>query len=254
MDDLFSVKDTILLVTGGSRGIGKMIARSFVERGATVIISSRKIDACEEVAAQLSAVGRCDALPADLSQMAEIERLSQTIMERYGRLDVLVNNAGATWGAPLGGFPESGWDKTMDINLRAPFFLTQKLLPALKVASPEARIINIASIDGLSPPSFDSFAYSASKAGLIMLTRHLAKQLGAEGITVNAVAPGLFRTDMTAGLIDQAQGDFINANPLGRIGEPDDIGGLCLFLASKAAAFVNGATIPCDGGLQSCGR
>ena len=132
MDDIFSVKDTILLVTGGSRGIGKMIARSFVERGATVIISSRKIDACEEVAAELSAVGRCDALPADLSQMAEIERLSQTIMERYGRLDVLVNNAGATWGAPLGGFPESGWDKTMDINLRAPFFLTQKLLPALK--------------------------------------------------------------------------------------------------------------------------
>ena len=252
MSDLFSVRDKVVLVTGGSRGIGAMIARSFVEQGASVIVTSRKEAACAALASELSALGHCEAIAGDMSRIEAIEALSQTIGERHGRLDVLVNNAGATWGAPFGQFPQAGWDKTMDLNLRAPFFLAQTMLPLLKAANGTGGIINIASIDGLSPPTFDSFAYSASKAGLIMLTRHLAKVLGPEGIRVNAVAPGFFATDMTSGLPAETRDAFLAATPLGRFGEADDIGGLCLFLASRASAFVHGATIPCDGGKQSC--
>lgn len=255
MKDLFSVKDKTVLVTGGSRGIGAMIARSFVEHGARIIISSRKAAVCDALAQDLSQIGECHSLPADLSKIEDIAGLADAVADRFGTLDVLVNNAGATWGAPLAEFPEAGWDKTMNINLRAPFFLVQKLLPVLNTASAEgARIINIASIDGLSPPAFDSFAYSASKAGLIMLTQHLAKKLGPKNILVNAVAPGFFPTDMTQNILEGLGDQVIRATPLGRMGAADDIGGLCLFLASRASAFVHGAVIPCDGGLASCGR
>ncbi len=254
MKDLFSVSGKTVLVTGGSRGIGAMIARSFVAHGAHVIISSRKAESCDQLAAELSRSGVCHSLPADLSRTEEIVRLSDAIADRFGTLDVLVNNAGATWGAPLEDFPEAGWDKTMNINLRAPFFLIQKLLPVLNTESEDgARIINIASIDGLSPPAFDSFAYSASKAGLIMLTRHLAAKLGPRNILVNAVAPGFFPTDMTRGVLSGAEDEVIGRIPLRRLGESDDIGGVCLFLASRAASFVHGIVIPCDGGMESCG-
>jgi NAD(P)-dependent dehydrogenase (short-subunit alcohol dehydrogenase family) len=255
MSELFSVSGKTVLVTGGSRGIGAMIARSFVMHGARVIISSRKAAVCDGLAQELSLIGECHSQPADLSRIEEIARLADTTAERFGTLDVLVNNAGATWGAPLEEFPEAGWDKTMDVNLRAPFFLVQKLLPVLNRASVDgARIINIASIDGMSPPEFDSFAYSASKAGLIMLTRHLAKKLGPQNILVNAVAPGFFPTDMTREVLEGMEERVLEEIPLRRMGGADDIGGLCLFLASRASSFVHGAVIPCDGGMYSCGR
>lgn len=254
-DDLFNVAGKTVLVTGGSRGIGAMIARSFVEHGARVIVSSRKEAACRATAETLSQAGECHALPADLSVTSEIARLAGSVAVRFGTLDVLINNAGATWGAPLDEFPEAGWDKTMNVNLRAPFFLIQKLLAVFDCSSRDgARIINIASIDGMSPPVFDSFAYSASKAGLIMMTRHLAKKLGPRNIRVNAIAPGFFPTDMTDGVLAEAEAQVRAQTPLGRMGTAEDMGGLCLFLASRASSFVHGALIPCDGGLASCGR
>jgi len=255
MSDLFSVKGKTVLVTGGGRGIGAMISRAFAERGARVIISSRNAEACDAFATELSQTGECHSLPADLSKSEEIDRLVEQIARQFGSLDVLVNNAGVAWGAPIGEFPEAGWDKTMNINLRGPFFLIQKLLPMFE-ASPhgDARIINIASIDGISPPQFDTFAYSASKAGLLMLTRHLAMKLGGRNIRVNAVAPGFFETDMTQGILADGKPDVIERTPLNRLGQADDIAGVCLFLASKASAFITGAVIPCDGGLESCGN
>ncbi|WP_374413955.1 glucose 1-dehydrogenase [Novosphingobium colocasiae] len=254
-NDIFSVRGKTVLVTGGSRGIGAMIARSFAEREARVIISSRKQAVCDAFAQELSGIGECHSLPADISLPEEISRLADIVAQRFGTLDVLVNNAGATWGASLEDYPVAGWDKTMNVNLRAPFLLVQKLLPVLNTKPDDgARIINIASIDGLSPPSFDSYAYSASKAGLIMLTRHLAKTLGPRNIRVNAVAPGFFRTDMMKEILLTIEQEVHDSTPLGRMGEADDIGGVCLFLASRASAFIHGAVIPCDGGLVSCGK
>lgn len=255
MRDIFSVQNKTVLVTGGSRGIGAMIARSFAEHGAKVIVSSRKEAACNALVQELSQITECHALPADVASTDEIVRLAMTFADRFEKLDVLINNAGATWGAPLEEFPVAGWDKTMNVNLRAPFFLIQQLLPFMNTASPDgASVINIASIDGLAPPAFDSYAYSASKAGLIMLTRHLAKSLGPQNIRVNAIAPGFFPTDMTRGVLENLEKQVLQSTPLGRLGSADDIGGLCLFLASRAAAFVHAAVIPCDGGLYSCGK
>ncbi|WP_289145148.1 SDR family oxidoreductase [uncultured Sphingobium sp.] len=253
VDPLFDVRDRVVLVTGGSRGIGELIARAFVERGAEVIISSRSADACHSVAEELRQVGRCRALPADVSTTEGIFELVRALSEITDRLDVLVNNAGATWGAELGSFPEFGWDKTLDLNLKSPFFLIQELLPAMRRAvtngSP-ARIINIASIDGLRPPAFESYAYAASKAGLLMLTRHLAKRLAAEQILVNAIAPGFFRTKMTKDVLaDEA--DIVRDIPLSRLGTASDIGGTAIFLACKASSYMTGATLVCDGGAST---
>ncbi|MFZ4605599.1 MAG: SDR family oxidoreductase [Caulobacter sp.] len=246
-----------MLVTGGSRGIGEMIARAFVDSGAVVLISSRKVEACRALADELSAHGRCEPFPFDLSTAEGVSGLVAAVDRRGGGLDVLINNAGATWGAPLESFPESGWDKTLDLNLKTPFFLTQKLLPALRragAADRPARVINIASIDGIAPPEFDSFAYSASKAGLLMLTRHMAKVLARENILVNAIAPGFFPTRMTGATLEEAGENVLRMTPLGRLGRPDDIGGVAIFLASRASAFLTGVTIPCDGGLSTAGR
>lgn len=252
---LFEVSGKCVLVTGGSRGIGAMIARSYVEHGARVAIASRRSDDCDRLTAELSQIGECHSLPADLSRVSEINRLAKMVSGKFGALDILVNNAGTTWGAPLEAFPEAGWDKTLNINLKAPFFLIQSLLPMLeKAACGSASVINIASVDGLSPPSFDSFAYSASKAGLIMLTRHLAAKLGPRNIRVNAVAPGFFATDMTRGVLEEIEAQVVESVPLRRLGQPNDIAGLCLFLGMRAASFVHGAVIPCDGGMHSCGR
>ncbi|MDP1632685.1 MAG: SDR family oxidoreductase [Caulobacter sp.] len=256
MNSLFDVRDKVVLITGGSRGIGEMLARAFVDSGAVVLISSRKAEACQALADELSANGRCESLPFDLSTTAGIDGLVAAIDRRGGGLDVLINNAGATWGAPLESFPESGWDKTFDLNLKAPFFLTQKLLPALRRAvgaDRPARVINIASIDGIAPPAFDSFAYSASKAGMLMLTRHMAKALAPENILVNAIAPGFFATRMTDATLEEIGEDVLRKTPLGRLGRPDDIGGVAIFLASRSSAFLTGATIPCDGGLSTAG-
>jgi NAD(P)-dependent dehydrogenase (short-subunit alcohol dehydrogenase family) len=259
--DLFSVAGKTVLVTGGSRGIGLMIAQGFVSAGAQVVISSRKAEACVAAAAQLSASGSstggsCAAMPADLSGAGGVDELAAGVRERYGSLHVLVNNAGATWGAPLEAYPEAAFDKLWAVNVKAVFQLTTALLPALRAAASPgdpARVVVIGSIDGLRVPQLETYAYSATKAAVHMLTRHLARQLAAEHITVNAVAPGPFESKMMAfALDDPAMRAAIEQQiPLGRIGRPDDMAGVALFLASRAGAYLTGTVIPVDGGLTA---
>jgi NAD(P)-dependent dehydrogenase (short-subunit alcohol dehydrogenase family) len=251
MKKLFDIEGKVALVTGGSRGIGEMIATGYVENGAKVYISSRKAAVCEEIAAKLSARGTCVPLPFDLSGMDGITGLAGEMAKREKRLDILVNNAGATWGAAVDEYPEAGWDKTVDLNMKSVFFLTQKLLPLLRAAASAenpARVINIASINGLEPPAMESYAYSASKAGCIMLTRHLAKRLAPEDILVNAIAPGPFQSHMMAATLRERGEEIVRSNPRKRIGTPEDIAGVAIFLASRASAYTTGAVIPCDGG------
>lgn len=251
MRNLFSVEGKTALVTGGSRGIGEMIARGLVENGAKVYISSRKAEACDALAAELSQHGQCLSLPFDISTLSGIEGLTAALSGHEHKLDLLINNAGATWGAPIDTFPETGWDRTVDLNLKSVFFLTQKVLPLLRASASRdqpARVINIASVNGVQPPALESYAYSASKAGCIMLTRHLAKRLAREHILVNAVTPGPFPTKMMAGILAEHGDAIADSNPLGRLGEPEDIAGVVLFLSSRASAYTTGASIPCDGG------
>jgi NAD(P)-dependent dehydrogenase (short-subunit alcohol dehydrogenase family) len=252
MDDLFSVAGKAAVVTGGSRGIGLMIARGLVEGGARVYISSRKAEVCERVAAELSEVGSCVALPADLSTEAACRGLAERVGEREPAVQVLVNNAGATWGAALEGYPAAAWDKLLDLNLKAPFFLTRAMLPLLEAGArpgDPARVINLGSIDGLRVPAMPTYAYSASKAGLHHLTRVLARELGPRGITVNAIAPGPFESKMMAETLRRFGDEIAAAAPLGRIGRPDDMAGAARYLASRAGAYVTGAVLPVDGGL-----
>jgi NAD(P)-dependent dehydrogenase (short-subunit alcohol dehydrogenase family) len=252
--DLFSVAGKVALVTGGSRGIGLMIARGFVEAGARVYISARKADACEAAAAELSKHGTCLALPADLSTEAEARRLADAIAEREPALHILVNNAGANWGAPLAEFPDEAWDKVLALNVKAIFHLTRALLPQLEKAASAAdpaRVINIGSIDGLQVPDLDTFAYSASKAAVHHLTRVLAKKLAPKRITVNAVAPGPFESKMMAQTLRSFGKLIVESCPLKRIGEPEDMAGVAIYLASRAGAYVTGAVIPVDGGIST---
>ena len=254
MSELFSVEGKTAVVTGGSRGIGLMIARGYVEAGARVYVSSRKAAACEQVAEELSRTGTCVPLPADLSTPEECARLARELGERERRIHVLVNNAGATWGAPLERFPATAWDKVLDLNLKAPFFLVQALLPLLEAAAAPgdpARVINVGSIDGLRVPPLPTYAYSASKAGLHHLTRVLARELGPRGVTVNAIAPGPFESKMMAQTLRDFGDAIVASAPLGRIGEPDDMVGAALYLAGRAGAYVTGAVIPVDGGIST---
>lgn len=252
--DLFDVSGKVALVTGGSRGIGEMIARGYVHAGATVYISSRKADACEQLAATLSdeGPGSCVALPADLSTREACDDLAAALGAREQHLDVLVNNAGASWGAPLAEYPDHGWDKVLDLNVKAIFYLTRACVPLLEAAATHqdpARVINIGSIDGLTVPPYEAYAYTASKAAVHHLTRHLGARLARQHITVNAVAPGLFPSKMTAFLFEGAEEGFEQeAFPLGRVGEPDDMAGVAIYLASRAGAYLTGAVIPVDGG------
>ena len=254
MTDLFSIEGKTALVTVGSRGIGLMIARGFVEAGAKVYISSRKADVCEEVATELSKVGECIAIPADLSTEAECVRLAAELREREPQLQILVNNAGANWAAPLAEFGDAAWNRVLDLNVKGVFHLTRELVPALRDGArpgDPARVINIGSIDGIQVPEFETYSYSSSKAAVHHLTRTLAKRLAREGITVNAIAPGPFESKMMAATLD-AFGDLIRSQcPLGRIGEPDDMAGTAIFLASKAGAYLTGAVIPVDGGIST---
>jgi NAD(P)-dependent dehydrogenase (short-subunit alcohol dehydrogenase family) len=254
VSSLFSVEGKVVLVTGGSRGIGLMIAQGFVEAGAKVYISSRKADVCDEVAAELSKVGTCISIPADLAADGECARLAAAVAEQESALHVLVNNAGATWGAPLREFPESAFDKVLDLNVKSVFLLTQACLPLLEAAAtPDdpSRVINIGSIDGMRTPMMEVYSYSASKAALHHLTRHLSKNLGRSHITVNAIAPGPFESKMMAETLRNF-GDSIAASaPLGRIGRPDDMAGTAIFLASRAGSYLTGAVIPVDGGISA---
>jgi NAD(P)-dependent dehydrogenase (short-subunit alcohol dehydrogenase family) len=252
--DLFSVSGKTAVVTGGSRGIGFMIARGLLEAGARVYISSRKADACAEAVAALSEYGTAEAIPADLSGEAECQRLAAEIGQREQALHVLVNNAGATWGAPLAEFPAAAWDKVTNLNLKAPFYLTRALLPLLEAAGTQddpARVINVGSIDGLRVPPLPTYAYSASKAGLHHLTRVLARELGPRHITVNAVAPGPFESKMMAATLEAFGEEIAASAPLRRIGRPDDMAGVAVYLASRAGAYVTGAVIPVDGGIAT---
>ncbi len=251
---LFDIRGKVALVTGGSRGIGRMIAQGYVEAGARVYITARKAEVCDATAAELSRHGECISLPADLGSYAEIERVAAAVAEREQALHVLVNNAGTSWGASIDDFPEKGWDKVMDLNLKTPFFLMQKLLPLLEgAASAEdpARVINVSSVDGMHTPIFENFSYAPSKAGLNHLSRMLAAHLAARHVTVNVIAPGPFLTDMMQPMVDSMGEDTILANvPLKRMGGQADAAGVAIFLASRASAFMTGVVLPVDGGIM----
>ena len=252
VDTLFSIKGKTALITGGSRGIGLMIARGYLEAGAKVYISSRKKEVCDETARQLSAIGPCISIPSDLSTVDGCNHLAAELAKQEDNLHILVNNAGAAWGAPIGQYPEAGWDKVMDTNVKGIFFLTQACLPLLeKAASPgdPARVINIGSIDGLAVSDMENYAYGPSKAAVHHLTRNLAVHIGRRNITVNAVAPGPFESQMTKHVLDHFKQNLERTCPLKRIGEPGDMAGVAIYLASRAAAYVNGVTIPVDGGI-----
>lgn len=254
MKNLFSVEGKVALVTGGSRGIGYMIARGYVENGATTYITARKAEACEAAAQALSACGKCIALPVDVASLAGIQQLTAALRAREPKLHILVNNAGANWAEPVDVFSEAGWDKVMAVNLKAVFFLTRELLPQLRAAgsaADPARVINIGSIDGLHVPGLETYAYSSSKAAVHHLTRTLARRLAGEQINVNAIAPGPFESKMMADTLKHF-GDAIRAAvPRGRIGEPEDMAGTAIYLASRASAYVTGAVLPVDGGLAT---
>jgi NAD(P)-dependent dehydrogenase (short-subunit alcohol dehydrogenase family) len=254
MSELFSIDGKTALVTGGTRGIGLMIARGFVEAGAKVYVSSRKAEACDEVAAELSKIGECVGLPANLSTEDECNRLAGEVAAREDRLHILVNNAGANWGAPLDQFDDAAWDRVLDLNVKGVFHLTKFLVPLLAAAGTHddpARVINIGSIDGIQVPMLDTFSYSASKAAVHQMTRVLAKKLAPQHIAVNAIAPGPFESKMMAATLD-AFGEQIAASaPLKRIGRPDDMAGTAIFLSSRAGSYLTGAVIPVDGGIAT---
>lgn len=251
---LFSLTGKVALITGGSRGIGRMMAEGLLQAGASVYVSSRKQEACERTARELSSLGPCVPLPADVSRPDGRAALVDALRTREDRLHVLINNAGAAWGAPYAEYPESAWDKVLALNAKAPFLLTRDLTPLLeRAATPAdpARVINVGSIDGLHVPQLfeaGTFAYSASKAAVHHLTRTLAIELGPRNITVNAVAPGFFESRMTAGVMQMHGPAIVAACPLGRIGRPEDMAGIAIYLASRAGAYTNGAVIPVDGG------
>lgn len=252
--DLFSIEGKTALVTGGSRGIGLMIARGFVEAGATVYVSSRKADVCEQVAAELSEVGTCVALPADLSSEDECRRLADELAGREEQLSILVNNAGATWGAPLADFDDAAWDRVLDLNVKGVFHLTKFCVPLLEAAGTHddpARVINIGSIDGIQVPTLETYSYSASKAAVHQLTRVLARQLAPRHITVNAIAPGPFESKMMAATLEAFGDEIARSAPLRRIGRPDDMAGTAIFLSSRAGSYLTGAVIPVDGGIAT---
>ena len=252
MKDLFSLEGRVALVTGGSRGIGRMIASGFIAQGATVYISARKAEACEQTARELSADGgRCIALPADVSTVEGARALAAAFTGHEPRLDILVNNAGAAWAAEFDEFPESGWDKVVDLNLKTPFFLTQALAGALrKSASAErpAKVINIGSIDGIFVNPLETYPYAASKAGLIHLTRRMAARLIREHIVVTAIAPGPFASNMNRAARDDAD-NVARRVPAGRVGRDEDMAGAAIYLASRAGDYVVGATVTVDGGM-----
>lgn len=256
---LFSVAGKTAVVTGGSRGIGAMIAAGLVKAGCRVFITARKKDACVAKAAELSAFGDCVPIPADLAEPADAERFAAELAGRADRLHILVNNAGATWGAPLEQYPLAAFDRVWNINVKALFHVTVRCLPLLRAAASAddpARVINIGSVDGLAPSPMENYAYGASKAAVHMLTRQLATRLAAESVTVNALAPGPFESKMMAFALDDpaTRATIESGIPLGRIGEPDDVAGAVIYLASRAGRYITGAVIPVDGGMTASGR
>ena len=249
---LFSVAGKTVVITGGSRGIGEMIARAYVENGATVILTARKAADVLALAADLGPAAH--AIPADLSQMGEMDRFVAEVAKITPKVDILFNNAGATWGAPFASFPEAGWDKIMDINVKSVFFLTQKMLHLLEAAAtPEshARVINIGSIDGQHVSQLETYSYAASKAAVLHLTKMMARFLAPRNIAVNAIAPGYFPSKMTAAIPDVFTAKSIQETPMKRQGTAEDMAGVALFLGSPASAFLCGSVITADGGYAT---
>lgn len=252
-EKMFSLDGRIAVVTGGSRGIGKMIASGFLAYGAAkVYITARKAGPCEETAKELSAKypGECIALPIDMSTVEGCNTLAAELMKREPKIDILVNNAGAAWGANFDEFPESGWDKVVNLNLKSPFFLTQALAAPLRAAGQTrpAKVINVASIDGVSVNPMETYSYAASKAGLIHLTRRMALRLVKDNILVSAIAPGAFASDMNRDARDHGE-EVARRVPAGRVGTDDDMAGAAIYLASRAGDYVVGSTLVVDGGV-----
>jgi NAD(P)-dependent dehydrogenase (short-subunit alcohol dehydrogenase family) len=258
VSELFSVQGKRVVVSGGTSGIGLMIARGFVENGASVLISSRKAEVCASVAEELSEVGECVAVPENLASEEGCRRLADAVGERWDSLDVLVNNAGATWGAPMAEHDAAAWDRVLNLNLQGVFHLTRFLRPLLDASvggeppyADPARVINVGSIDGLRVPGMETYSYTASKAGVHHLTRHLAWDLSPR-ITVNAIAPGPFQSRMMAATLEAEGEQIAERAPMRRIGSDEDMAGVSIYLASRAAAYVTGVVIPVDGGLSTC--
>lgn len=250
MKNLFDVAGKVAVVTGGSRGIGAMIARGFVENGVKTYITARKESELRATADDLSTLGQCIAIPADLSTVEGVQAFAAAVTADENKVHILVNNAGAAWGADIDDFPENGWDKTMDLNVKSLFFLTQKLLPALRAAGTQddpARVINIGSINGITHPHMNNYAYSASKAAVHQLTRHLAGDLASQSINVNGIAPGFFPSKMTAHLLEHEK-EVSATIPRGRMGDAQDAAGTAIYLSSRASAWLTGHTIVLDGG------
>ncbi|HSV34614.1 MAG TPA: SDR family oxidoreductase [Ramlibacter sp.] len=251
MNDLFSLQGRTALVTGGSRGIGRMIAAGFLAQGAKVYISSRKAAACEDTARELSALGTCIPLPADVSTVEGARALAAAYAAREPALDILVNNAGAAWGESFDTFPEKGWDKVMDLNLKSPFFLTQALYEPLRKGGQAhpAKVINIASIDGVTVNPMETYSYAASKAGLIHLIKRMSLRLVKDNIVVSGIAPGAFASEMNRDARDHGD-EVARRIPAGRIGSDEDMAGVAIYLASRAGDYVVGETIVVDGGVS----
>jgi NAD(P)-dependent dehydrogenase (short-subunit alcohol dehydrogenase family) len=251
MKDLFNVEGKVALVTGGSRGIGAMIAEGFVKNGVKTYITSRKSEQCNNKADELSKFGECISIPADLTDMNEMDKLVNHINENEKQLNFLINNAGAAWGASFDEFPENGWDKVMDTNVKSVFFLTQKLAKILEQSgnnSDPSRVINVGSIDGIGIPRAETYSYPASKAAVHQLTRVLANRLAHRNININAIAPGPFQSNMMAHTLEEYGEQIKSSVPRGRIGIPEDMAGTAIFLCSKASAYITGSIIPVDGG------
>lgn len=258
VSELFGIEGKAAVVTGGSRGIGEMIAEGLVTNGVRTYITSRKAAECDATAQRLSALGSCTSIPADLSTEDGMAGFVAAVTEREPELHILVNNAGAAWGAPLGDFPAAGFDKVLNINVRAPFLLTQAFLPQLRAAGTEedpARVIMIGSVDGVMVPHGDNFSYSGSKAAVHMLARHLAHNVVKDNITVNTIAPGPFRSKMMGYMLDdpERRARVAKSVPRRRIGTPEDVAGTVIYLASRAGAYLTGVLIPVDGGLSTHG-
>ncbi|PZC50384.1 MAG: NAD(P)-dependent dehydrogenase, short-chain alcohol dehydrogenase family [Chloroflexi bacterium] len=257
-EQLFGVRGKVALVTGGTRGIGLMIAEGLVRCGARVYVSSRKVEACEETERALSAHGECIAIPCDISTIDGCQQLADAIAEREDRLHLLVNNAGLTWSAPIDEFHEKAWDRVVDLDMKSPFFLSQKLLPLLRAAaSPEERsvIVNISSVNGIKPSGLQNYSYAAAKAGLAQLSAQMARDLIDDHINVNTIAPGPFKSKMTAPLYatPEAEAEVLDRFAMKRWGQMEEVAGLTIMLASPAGAFLTGVEIPCDGGSTSIG-
>lgn len=250
---LFDVRGKVVLVTGGSRGIGRAIAEGLVRAGAKVYIGGRNVQRCTEAAAELSAFGTCLPLPGELNDAATAQALAESFSSQESRLDVLINNAGSIWAAPIDEYPEAGWDKVYDINVKSVFFLIQSLLPLLRAAASveePARIINVGSIQGFALSPHETYAYSSSKAAVHHLTKVLADRLTRENITVNAIAPGIYPSKMVAGTVERdGEESVLGRVPMGRLGKPTDLAGAAVFLSAPCSSYVTGTVLPVDGGV-----